>query len=91
MNHGDTYKYKVSEIIPKEGKLLQSIHYEVLNRPCRVIELKIGERAFIEYLSPYDEKAHVLRTSIVENYMTHNGEEEATIETQNTIYVISKE
>ena len=85
-------RYIFKEVNPKEGTPYNSLHEEVLGRPCYVAHLEIGERALINYEPDYDPGCyHSLHTSIVENYMTHSGEESVTIETQNTIYVLEME
>ena len=82
-------RYIFKEVKPKESTPYNSLHEEVLRRPCYVVHLEIGERALINYEPDYDPgHYHSLHTSIVENYMTHNGEESVTIETQNTVYVL---
>lgn len=89
-----TYKppviYTISKITEKEN-IPNQLHDEMVNRPVYPLFLKEGERGWLMCKPEYTDRFHRIHTSrIISCTPWENGEDIVIIETQNTIYTLSK-
>jgi len=82
----------IDNINSKKPGYFNPIHSEVSGRPCRFLDIKLGERGWIGY-EPYDEPGsmHRLHTSIIKSIECEDGDEigmngSVVLETEYTFY-----
>lgn len=84
--------YTVTEIKEKGNISNRELHEEMIDCPAYPLFLKVGERGWIMCKPSYDTKFHRVHTSTIQSCSSWgNGEDSVTIETMNTIYVLTKQ
>lgn len=95
LEYSKTYRppvvYTVSRIVKKGSNSNNELHDEMINQPAYPLFMKVGERGWLMCKPEYTDRFHRIHTSTVLNFTPWgNGEDTVTIETENTIYTLSK-
>lgn len=78
--------FVIKTVTPKSG-VMRSIHEEVLGRKCRILDVQVGLRGWLELEWP---DPYVLHTSIVLGIKRAEDDSWVEIETKNTFYRLEK-
>lgn len=82
--------YTISKITEK-GNAPNQLHDEMVNQLAYPLFLKEGERGWLMCKPEYTDRFHRIHTSQIVSFTPwENGEDTVIIETQNTIYTLSK-
>ncbi len=80
--------YMITEIHPKDG-FIKAVHMTILDRPCKILALKEGERGWLLVdVGDTEFGPHRICISIVQQVIRRDGDSEIQIETENTLYIL---
>lgn len=85
-----TSDFTICDVRAVPGKSLRYLHMSVMETPCYVEDIEVGQRALIMYKPDFDDRYHRLHTSCVESIHREENDKVVTITTQNTIYVLAR-
>ena len=84
--------YVISKIVKKGAISNYLLHDEMINQPAYPLFLEVGKRGWIMCKPEYDNRFHRIHTSqIIAFTPWSGGEDTVVIETENTIYTLSKQ
>lgn len=78
----------ITEIHPKD-RMIKDVHKTMLNRPCKILALKEGERGWLLVdVGDTEFGPHRICISTVQRIIGRDGDLEIAIETENTLYIL---
>lgn len=85
-----TPDFTICDVRAVPGKSLRYLHLEVMETPCYIEDIEVGQRALIMYKPDGDNRFHRLHTSCVESIRREEDDRIIEITTKNTVYILAR-